>query len=96
MIAARTFGDVIERGKPFPLGANVQDGGVNFSVFSRKATLAELLLFDRVDAGERQLSAKGATSAAANASLALRIFSRILRPDSRQTYFFGFRLRSAR
>src|SRR5206468_196607 len=36
------------------------------------------------------------TSAAASASLARRIFSRILRPDARQTYFFGFRLRSAR
>ena len=28
MIAARSFGDVIERGKPFPLGANVRDGGL--------------------------------------------------------------------
>jgi hypothetical protein len=36
------------------------------------------------------------TSAAANASLARRIFSRILRPDARQTYFFGSWLRSAR
>jgi hypothetical protein len=36
------------------------------------------------------------TSSLASASLARRIFSRILRPDARQTYFFGFRLRSTR
>jgi integrase len=36
------------------------------------------------------------TSAAASAFLALRILSRILRADARQTYFFGFRWRSAR
>ena len=36
------------------------------------------------------------TSAAASASLARWIFSRIFRPDARQTYFFGFWLRSAR
>jgi glycogen operon protein len=34
-----------------PLGATVFDAGVNFSVFSRDATLIELLLFDRADAG---------------------------------------------
>jgi hypothetical protein len=35
-------------------------------------------------------------SAAASAFLARWIFSRIFRPDARQTYFFGFWLRSAR
>jgi len=34
-------------GRPSPLGATVRDGGVNFSLFSRTATGAELLLFDR-------------------------------------------------
>ena len=36
------------------------------------------------------------TSEAASASLARWIFSRIFRPDARQTYFFGFWLRSTR
>jgi glycogen operon protein len=37
-------------GRSYPLGATVGGGGVNFSVFSRTATGAELLLFDREDA----------------------------------------------
>ena len=36
------------------------------------------------------------TSAVASASLARWIFSRIFWPEARQTYFFGFWLRSAR
>lgn len=32
-------------GKPFPLGANYRDGGVNFSVFSSSAVKMDLLLF---------------------------------------------------
>ena len=39
----------VSPGSPFPLGASVVEGGVNFSVFSRKADAVELLLFD--DAG---------------------------------------------
>ena len=34
------------RGSAYPLGASVFEGGVNFSVFSRRATGMELLLFD--------------------------------------------------
>ena len=37
---------LIKKGASAPLGATVCDGGVNFSVFSRSATLVELLLFD--------------------------------------------------
>lgn len=37
---------VVKKGDNAPLGATVTDGGVNFSVFSRDATLVELLLFD--------------------------------------------------
>jgi isoamylase len=33
----------------FPLGASLIHGGANFSLFSRRATGVELLLFDRVD-----------------------------------------------
>src|SRR5215472_12107242 len=36
-------------GHSAPLGSTVCEGGVNFSVFSRKATSVELLLFDRED-----------------------------------------------
>ena len=36
----------ITAGVSCPLGATVLEGGVNFSVFSRTATVMELLLFD--------------------------------------------------
>jgi isoamylase len=37
---------VVTSGASAPLGATVRPGGVNFSVFSKRATLIELLLFD--------------------------------------------------
>ena len=37
-------------GKSHPLGATINPGGVNFSLFSKHATQVELLLFDYVDA----------------------------------------------
>jgi glycogen operon protein len=40
----------VRRGRSSPLGASVGPEGVNFNVFSRSATLVELLLFDREDA----------------------------------------------
>jgi isoamylase len=39
----------VSRGVSYPLGATLIPGGVNFSVFSRRGTAVELLLFDRVD-----------------------------------------------
>ena len=42
----------VRTGATAPLGASVQAGGVNFSVFSRSATRIELLLFDREDSRE--------------------------------------------
>jgi isoamylase len=36
----------VPAGRSFPLGASVAEGGVNFCVFSRKASAVELLLFD--------------------------------------------------
>mgnify|MGYP001765356201 CR=1 FL=1 len=39
------------RGLPYPLGATIRDGGVNFALYSRHATEVRLLLFD--DDGER-------------------------------------------
>src|ERR1700733_14494291 len=40
----------VGRGTSSPLGATVQPGGVNFGVYSKNATLVELLLFDTEDA----------------------------------------------
>ncbi len=37
----------LESGTPWPLGATVVDGGVNFAVFSAHATRIELCLYDR-------------------------------------------------
>jgi len=42
----------VTSGAPAPLGATVLPGGVNFSVFSKHATLIELLLFDDRSSGE--------------------------------------------
>lgn len=36
-------------GDPSPLGATVMNGGVNFSIFSQRATAVELLLFEHFD-----------------------------------------------
>ncbi|MBI4678717.1 MAG: glycogen debranching protein GlgX [Elusimicrobia bacterium] len=40
------------RGRPYPLGATPEDGGVNFSLFSRHAEGVDLLLFERPDSPE--------------------------------------------
>ncbi|MEZ0095579.1 glycogen debranching protein GlgX [Streptacidiphilus sp. EB129] len=42
----------VSPGRPQPLGATVDEDGVNFSVFSQNADRVELLLFDRHDAPE--------------------------------------------
>jgi glycogen operon protein len=44
-----TLNEAAGRGKSFPLGAAVSPEGVNFSVFSKHSTGAQLLLFDQVD-----------------------------------------------
>jgi len=49
---ARQAAQLVEPGTPAPLGASVQPHGVNFSVFSKHATLVELLLFDDCNAAE--------------------------------------------
>lgn len=43
-------GDDVEIGSSAPLGASLHPEGVNFSVFSKNATLIELILFDDVAA----------------------------------------------
>jgi isoamylase len=52
MSAPATAAKVITPGESAPLGATVQPGGVNFCVYSREATLIELLLFDEENAGQ--------------------------------------------
>lgn len=42
----------IQIGNPFPLGASIEEGGVNFSIYSRDATAVSLVLFDAEDATE--------------------------------------------
>ncbi len=37
------------KGRPYPLGATVQEGGVNFALFSKNATAVQLLLFERAN-----------------------------------------------
>ena len=43
---------VVQKGLSAPLGATVDSGGVNFSVFSKNATVIELLLFDDENAAQ--------------------------------------------
>src|ERR1700752_3828168 len=43
---ATTVAPLVSAGSSAPLGATVTPAGVNFSVFSKDATLIELLLFD--------------------------------------------------
>ena len=45
----RSLSTTTTRGRTAPLGAIVTRDGVNFSVFSRKATAVEILFFDRED-----------------------------------------------
>ncbi len=40
----------LAQGKPFPLGATLMEGGVNFSLFSEYAERVQLVLFDAPDA----------------------------------------------
>jgi isoamylase len=50
MSAPATAANVVTAGESAPLGARVQPNGVNFSVYSKRATLIELLLFDEANA----------------------------------------------
>jgi glycogen operon protein len=52
MSAPGTKAGVVTPGESAPLGATVHPGGVNFSVYSRHATLVELLLFDGENASQ--------------------------------------------
>lgn len=46
---------ITEKGSPYPLGATLQNGGTNFSVFSPHATHIELLLFENEDDVQPQI-----------------------------------------
>lgn len=43
---------VLGPGRPYPLGATLRDGGVNFSLFSAHAEKVELCLFDQAEGGK--------------------------------------------
>ena len=49
----------LRRGRPWPLGAHVEAGGVNFALFSAHATRVELCLLD--DDGEQRLDLPACT-----------------------------------
>ncbi len=51
-VADTATGSGVDIGTSAPIGAAVQGGGVNFCVFSKDATLVELLLFDDAAAAE--------------------------------------------
>src|SRR5258705_6624983 len=38
-----------KEGDPYPIGATITNGGINFSLFSRNATSVDLLLFENFD-----------------------------------------------
>src|SRR5262245_29171099 len=42
-------------GKPYPLGATLGHGGVNFALYSETATSVELCLFENIDATTEQV-----------------------------------------
>jgi len=49
VLQSAVIGPATSTGQSAPLGATVYQGGANFSLFSRKASSVELLLFDRED-----------------------------------------------
>jgi isoamylase len=51
-VAAKRMAIAVAPGTPAPLGASVRPGGINFSVFSKHASVVELLLFDEGDSTE--------------------------------------------
>src|SRR5256885_5492719 len=53
--ARKTMPRTILPGKPYPQGATWDGTGVNFSLYSEKATGVELCLFDDVDSSEAEV-----------------------------------------
>jgi isoamylase len=52
LVGRSRTGAAPQSGQPFPLGSRPEAGGVNFSVYSRHAQRAELLLYDDASASE--------------------------------------------
>jgi isoamylase len=70
-------------GKPYPLGANWDGAGVNFSLFSENATKVELCVFDGPDAKrETRLPLRHQTH---------QIWHGYL-PEARPGQFYGYRV----
>ena len=51
-VAPRRMAIAVAPGTPAPLGTSFRPGGINFSVFSKHASVVELLLFDEGDSTE--------------------------------------------
>jgi glycogen operon protein len=54
MVTNQTLNDIdrdLSIGSPFPLGATLEENGVNFSIFSANASRVELCLFDKPEDG---------------------------------------------
>jgi isoamylase len=79
---------MIGPGKGFPLGATVSPGGVNFSLYSKSSTAAELLLFNR--AGDPQPARVIALDPAENRTFH---FWHVFVPDLKSGQLYGYRTR---
>ena len=73
-------------GSSAPLGATVQPGGVNFSVYSKSASSVELLLFD----GEDDLTPARVIRLDAEKNRTYHYWH-VLVPDLRPGQLYGFR-----
>ncbi|MFN2186112.1 MAG: glycogen debranching protein GlgX, partial [Anaerolineae bacterium] len=78
---------MIGPGKSFPLGATVSPPGVNFSLYSKSSTAAELLLFDRAD--DPQPSRAIALDPAENRTFH---FWHVFVPDLKPGQLYGYRI----
>jgi isoamylase len=76
-----------DKGRTSPLGATVLPGGVNFSIYSRSATGAELLLFNRED--DAQAERIILLDPAANRTFH---YWHVFVPDARPGQIYGYRV----
>ncbi len=77
----------VSKGIPYPLGATVQKGGVNFSVFSENGIGVELLLFERHDSLEPFLVIKFDP----NVNKTFNIWH-VFVADINSEFFYGYRI----
>ncbi|HET9417878.1 MAG TPA: glycogen debranching enzyme GlgX, partial [Chthoniobacterales bacterium] len=71
-------------GRPYPLGATWLGNGVNFALFSQRATAVELCLFDSLDATEENIR----VPVIERTNYIWHVFL----PDARPGQLYGFRV----